>query len=479
MKNDESGSALLLTLIALALLSMISFFVILSANTEVKISNNFESQVRATYAALAGLNHARALVRGLSFTDLLRGPDGMYDKSASYFALARKFEFRNPLPLSTVFSLDISNAAAALPGVPDDGVISTGVRGDSAGTLLIPRPGIALTAPDPYGSGQILTARYFVKVTDNNGEASEIAGDLDDDPFTDGDGIVIVRSIGAARTFSEMTGAIQRLNSVAVFEARFKRPSVFDAGPAITVLGSDVSAHFSGTFEIAGGVSAGIGTLDTDTADAVHPEKVLLAAAGSSGLISGGGSPGPSILDISSMLRLDPERSQLLNPGLLWDFIHIKGPRFAEVYFDGDQNWAAGGTPYLGTFDISKPWNAPGQDPKIVFVNGNLNVVDGFSGAGLLIVTGAFSYTGVCSYNGLVLVLGGGSLVADGSGLGIQGGLVLASLINGETETVFGIPNISISGDSRFLSNRDAVKMALGLIPVAQISFREIAGSDP
>jgi hypothetical protein len=479
MKDNESGSALLIALIALALLSLLSFFVSLGANTEVKISDNFESQVRATYASLAGLNHARVLVRGLSFTDLLRGPDGMYDSSASSLALARQFKFRNPLPLLTVFSLDISNPAAVLSGVPDDGVISTGVWGNSAGTLLIPPSGIALTATNPYGPGRILTARYFVKVTDNNGEASEIAGDSGDDPFTDGDGIVIVRSMGAARTFSEMTGTIQRLNSVAVFEARFKRSSVFDAGPAVTILGTDASGHFASTFAIVGGMSPGIGTIDTDTTDAVNPAQSLLAAAGGFGLITGGGSSGPSIQEMGSAILSDPERSQLLNPVYLWNFVQISAPRFADLYFNGAQTWTAGATPYLGSFDVSKPWNAPGQDPKITVVNGNLDVTDGFSGAGLLIVTGAFSYTGVCSYSGLVLVMGAGTLSAAGSGPGIQGGLVLATLVGSGAGVGFGLPSISVGGNSRLLSDRAAVKMALGLVPVSQISFREIAGSDP
>jgi hypothetical protein len=479
MENKDTGSALLLTLILLALLSLLGLFVILNANTEVQISDNFESQVHATYAALAGLNHARALVCGLSFNDLLRGPDGMNDNSEPYLTLARKFEFRNPLSPLTALSLDIADPAAELPGMPDDGVLSTGFIGSVNGTVLIPITGIPLTAANPYGPGTIITARYFVKVTDNNGEASELSGDPADNPFSDGDGIVIVRSVGIARTFSEMTGAIRRLNSVSVYEARFKRPSTFDTGPAITVVGSDTSAHFTGDFEILGGMSLGIGTVDTDAADEFSPEQILLSASGSNGLITGGGSPGPSIRDISSMVLSDSDRSQLLKAGFLWDFVQRKGPRFADLYFDGNQNWGAAAAPYLGAFDSAKPWNAPGQDPKITVVNGDLDVTDGFSGAGVLIVTGAFSYTGVCSYSGLVLVMGTGRLSAGGTGPGIEGGLVLACLINSGTETAFGIPSISVSGNSRFVSNRDAIKMALSLIPVSQISFREIAGSDP
>jgi hypothetical protein len=479
MSDNESGSALLLTLIALALLSLLSFFVILNANTGVKISDNFETQIQATYAALAGLNHARALVRSLSFNDLLRGPDGAYSNFASYLVQARTFEFRNPIPLLTALSLDISNPAMAFTGIPDDGLISTGCSGTENGTPLVPSTGIALTAPNPYGAGAIITARYFVKVTDNNGEASEISGDPLDNPFIDGDGIVIVRSVGVSRTFSEATGAIQRLNSASVFEARFKRLSAFDAGPAVVVLGTNVNATFVGTFEILGGRSPGIGTVDTDTSDTGYPDQILLAAAGSSGVITGGGGANPSIRDISNDILLDRDRSQLLNPQFLWDFVQTKAPQFADIYLNGDQNWSSGSAPYLGAYDVSKPWNALGQDPKITVVKGNLNVTGGFSGGGLLIVTGAFSYTGTCAYNGLVLVIGSGSLSANGSGDGIQGGLMLAGVMNSRAGTVFGVPNISVSGNSRFLSNRDAVKMALGLVPVSQISFREIAGSDP
>jgi hypothetical protein len=475
----ESGSALLLTLIALALLSLLGFFVVLDANTGVKISDNFETQIQATYAALAGLNHARVLVRGLAYNDLLRGPDGAYDNSTSYLAQARGFEFRNPISLMAAHSLDISNPGTIFLGVPDDGLISAGFYGISSGTLLIPASGIALESPNPYGAGHIVTSRYFVKVTDNNGEGSEVSGDSNDNPFLDGDGIVIVRSVGVSRTFSEEIGAIRRLNSISVFEARFKRPSTFDAGPALVVLGTDVSASFDGTFDISGALSSGIGTIDTDITDAHHPDQVILGAVGGKGLITGGGLPIPSIQDISGSIQSDRDRALLLNPGFLWDFIQTKAPQFADNYFNGDQNWSNGSVPNLGQYDISRPWNAPGQDPKITVVHGNLNVTGGFSGGGLLIVTGTFSYTGTCGYNGLVLVIGSGSLSADGSGQGIQGAVILASLVNGGGVTVFGVPAISVKGSSRFLSNRDAVQMALRLLPVSQVSFREIAGVDP
>jgi hypothetical protein len=476
---QQEGVALLITLLALFLLSLLGLYLTLNANTELQISDNYETQIQATYAALAGLNHARALVRGLAFDDLLKGPDGVYSTSAAYLSKARKPDFRNPLSWSVAQSLNVFNPALDFSTMPDDGLISTGFYGGSAGTVLIPMAGIGLASRNPYGPGDIVTSRYFVKVTDNNSEPSEISGDPSDNPFVDGDGIVIVRSIGISKTFSESVGLVPKLNSIAVYEARIKRLSTFDLGPALVVIGNQTSASFSGTFLIDGNQSSGIGTIDTNAGDVYHPDQIIRAAALGHGSIIGGTQPNPSIRDISGQIGSNPDWALLLNPRYLWNFVHVQAPKFADNFFGGDQHWSDGSAPYAGSYDVSKPYNAPGQDPKITVVDGNLYVTGGFTGGGLLIVTGNLFCSGPYAYNGLVLVLGAGNLVAQGSGQGINGGLLVASLTEQSGGITFVTPGISVSGYSRFLSNRDAVKAAIALIPVSQISFREIAGSDP
>ncbi len=479
LARNEGGSALLLTLIALSLLSLLGLYISLNASTGVQISDNYETQVQATYAALAGLNHARALVRGLAFDDLLKGPDGAYSANLSDLAQARTFEFRNPLSLITAHSLNILDPTPDVSGISDDGLMNTGFYSGSSGTVLIPATGIALSSANPYGSGELVTSRYFVKVTDNNGESSEMSGDPGDNPFADGDGIVIVRSMGISKTFSGFAGMIPRLNSVAVFEARFKRLFAFLPGPAVVVIGTQVSASFGGSYEIAGNLSPGIGTIDTDILDDSYPDQVIRAAAGEYANITGAGRPVPSIEDISAGIRADRDRSLLLNPRFLWNFVHSQASQIADTFLEGDQWWSEGSAPYAGSFDTAKSWNAPGQDPRITVINGSLNVTGTFSGGGLLVVSGNLNYSGLFAFNGLVLVVGSGNLIADGSGQGIVGGLLVAGLIDQGGEIVFGTPGISIGGASRFVENRDAVKMAIGLLPASQISFREIAGSDP
>jgi len=70
-----------------------------------------------------------------------------------------------------------------------------------------------------------------VKVSDNNGEANELDRDPTDNPFFDGDRTIIVRSMGIAQTIAENSGGALRANSVAVYEARFRRTSVWTSMP--------------------------------------------------------------------------------------------------------------------------------------------------------------------------------------------------------------------------------------------------------
>ncbi len=477
--TEKNGIALLVALIALFLLSIIGLYMVANATTAIKISDNYEGRVQAAEAALAGLNHARALLRGLGFTDLLKGPDGAYDLDPLYEIQAKEFKFRNPVPLRMARTLNVHNPCENYSTIADDGVLNTGFYGGANGIPLIPAEGIALVAPDPNSGKEVTAARYFVKVTDNNGENSEIAGDAEDNPFIDGDGIVIVRSMGIAKTVAAHAVGSSRMNSVVVFEARFKRFATWDLGPAMVVLGSRIEAGFEGSCEISGGWFPGVGTIDPAPEDGVFPDQIFRAAASGRATITGGGESEPSVRDIGGQVNANPDQSMLLNAGYLWEFIKGRAPKAADYFFKDSQTWLDGSAPRLGSYDGSIPANAPGQDPKVTLVNGNLRITGGFSGGGLLIVTGDFTCSGSCAFTGLVLAIGSGRVNIDGYGPGIVGGLFAAN-INNENETiVFGAPAVSMAGNARLESNREAVRMALSLIPASQVSFREITNLDP
>jgi hypothetical protein len=469
--RGDNGSALIMVLMAVSFFSLVSIFMLLNASTGLQISDNCESQMQASYAALSGINHARSLLRGISFDDLLKGPDGACDRAAPYIAQARTIAFRNPFSISVAQSLDLSDPSAVIAGISDDGIINTGFYAGVQGIALIPLSGIAQWASNPQGPGLIITSRYFVKVSDNNASLSEIAGDPQNDPFFDGDGIITIRSMGVARAGSESTGAMRRNNSVVIFEARMKRSYPFNLGPALIVHGAQADSSFEGFFEIAGGDSAGIGTIDPDPNDGFFPDRMIRSSQLADGIITGGNLSNPSVLDISERVASNPTQSALLDPNYLDNLTRNVIPLAADLFYRDDQQWTEATVPPLGSYDSSKPPQAPGQNPKIVALAGNLRLDGNVSGAGLLLVSGDLVCSGSFHYSGLILVIGSGRLSLTGQA-NITGSVYVAN-------RDLGTAALSIGGGTILIANKRAVQMALDLLPASQISFREIAGADP
>jgi hypothetical protein len=478
----EEGLATLIALIALAIFSLLSFYMAFGAKTELRISDNYESEVQATYAARAGLTHARELVRGPVYNDLLLGPDGAYTNTAAYLSAARTFAFRNPVPWATARSLDILSPAASLTGLADDGLVNTGKYSSTNGTPLVPLIGIAETAPNPYGAGTITTARYFVKVTDNNGEATELAADAANNPFVDGDNTIIVRSMGIAQTLRQTVAGTVRRNSVAVCETRFRMLTTFDLDAPFVVEGPDVAPSapnlFNGVpFRIDGGASnPGIAVIDTNTSDttsAVNTFKGALAKNQERSITGIGANP--SIIDITNTILPGTDAAKLEDPAYLLNFVNTIVPAFADPpLYQGNQTWGGGSAPYIGSYDYTKPANDPSQNPRVTYVNGDLQVSGNLSGGGLLVVTGKLSGNGRFTFNGLVLVIGKGEVDFGGLNMGLHGGLFVANVSAASGTATFGVPKVTIGGNSDIIIDSNGIDMGVRQIAPIQLGYREI-----
>ncbi len=485
--NTETGIATVMILMALTFVGLISFFLVLDSTTELVTSDNFESHIRARYAALAGLNHARILVRGLCTDDLLRGPDGAYDSGATFMVQARAFSFRNPLSWTLARSIDILNPESLLGGLRDDGVINTGRSGTMNGVALIPLAGIALTDPDFSGTGASVHSRYFAKVCDNNGEASEIAADPADDPFSDGDGILIIRSMGVARTIAEIKDGSISTNAVSVYEIRLKRLSVFNLDGALVIQGSNIlpssGSMFGGIgFGIEGDdTKPGIATIDIDITDPFVPVDVIRGyLSGSQGNNIIGGAAKPSIQDITPAVGSHPEKVLLLNKDWLWDFVRLSLRTVADNTLVGDQVWTEGDHPDLGSYDPAQSPGLPSQRPRVTFVEGSVSADGAIAGGGLLVISGKLQIGSGFQFNGIVLLIGAGELEIVGAASAINGGVYLAGLSNASGTKSWQTPRFSIGGTSRLRFNQQAVDMGVRLMPPLQQGFREIVSTlDP
>ena len=478
LDRNEEGIALLIVLIALTLFSLMGLLSAMDAVTELRISDNCESHIRALQAARAGLNHARELLRGLPYDAQLEGADGGSDASPGYVASARTVAFRNPIPWLLARTLDLSDPDGGVAGMADDGILNTGSTGSAAGMTLIPRTGVIFGA-GLAGDGVI--ARYFVKITDNNGEASEVAGDPSDDPFRDGDGVIIVRSLGVASTISEVVGAARNRNSVAAFESRLRLRRTFALDAPVVLQGRSVEPSGTGMFIgdqflIEGGPDhAGIGVIDPDTLDGMLPAQDVTAGleTGQTGSVQGAGLI-PSIRDLTPLIAAPGEGRLLLERSYLWNFINQEVPQFADAAFSGSQVWDAGSAPDLGYYNPAFPATDPLQRPRVTFVGGDLTLNGMIEGAGILVVTGRVTITGSFGFRGLILLVGAGRLEAEGWNPGLAGGLYMAALTDSGSSVDWANARISIAGPTRIAMNEEAIEMALRLIPPAQIGCREI-----
>jgi hypothetical protein len=478
--GQQHGLALLIALIAVSLFSVIGLHLALVATAQVKISDNYESYIQARAAALAGLNHARVLLRGLGFDDQLRGPDGTYDVSPGYVAYARSHGYRSPVNWSIARMLDLQNPAAALAAIPDDGVANAGRHPGGDGVELIHRLGIVRTVPNPHGPGILCASGYFVKVSDNNGEASEQARDPEDNPFTDGDGQIIVRSMGIAQTIMEGTQAGVRRNSVVLFEARLKRLSTFDLDAPLVVLSDTVAPSSSGMFggiqfSVQGGAAnPGIATIDPATGNGIAPAVQIAAGLSPAqlGNIQGTGLA-PSIQDITATIAAHADKNLLLDAAYLWRFVRQDAPRFADNLCSGPQRWMDAAPIPLGRYDPLLPPGAPVQDPKVTYVDGDLVVDGNLEGAGLLIVTGRVLLRGNLVFHGTVLIIGAGELDCGGASR-ITGAVFLANLSDSNETLIRGTARLTVREISSIVFDRETIRMAASLIPAVQLSFREV-----
>jgi hypothetical protein len=477
MTGDE-GLAVLSAVMTLALFGLIGIYLSLSATTEVRISDNYEALIQARYAALAGAAHTRDLLRGLDFDDLLNGPDGTHSSAVDYLASARTYGFRNPFPWSLARFVECSSPAADVAGLPDDGLINTGAYSGAPGTALIPATGVPFcgAAANPRA-----VARYFVKASDNSGEAGEIAADPSDDPFHDGDGVLLVRSMGIASTFLEHTGTAVRRNAVSVFETRYKRRNTFQLGAPLVILGDSVSpasgALFEGNgFRLRGSATGpGLAVIDPDTSNANSPVQQIRAAltADQTGAITGDGAP-PSVRDVTSEVASEAEKARLLDPAYLGNFASRTAVRFADTIFEGDQIW--GVTPAgLGVYDPDMPAKAPGQWPQVTVVLGSLEVTGDVSGGGLLVILGRLRVSGTFRFNGLILVVGTGELDLRPTNLTVTGAVFLAAVAPDTIPPALGMPRLTLGGNAVLQMNPGAVQTAVRLIPPDQTGFREVA----
>jgi len=136
-----------------------------------------------------------------------------------------------------------------------------------------------------------------------------------------------------------------------------------------------------------------------------------------------------------------------------------------------------------GSNSISVDVGSPG-DSKVVVVEGDFHLkgdgVTPLHGAGMLIVTGELVFNGDINYDGMILVLGEGSMRRQGGGSGtLSGGIIVANTLGpdgvpGTADDVLGSPTLDTSGggDSNIRFCSTVIDDMIGAVPPRPIAFK-------
>jgi hypothetical protein len=124
-------------------------------------------------------------------------------------------------------------------------------------------------------------------------------------------------------------------------------------------------------------------------------------------------------------------------------------------------------------------------NPMTVVVDGDFSMSGNYTGYGLLVVTGNFSYDGTSGWNGIVLVVGDGTTTYNGSGGGnnsFNGAIYVATIWDNQHNLLnsFGPVQYDISGGggSGTYYNSCWIKAAQQPVTYQVLSFREIPYND-
>jgi hypothetical protein len=462
--RSEKGSALILALIVSVILMVFGLAVSLTSLSDFTMSMEFESHKRALHTAEAGLAAAQRSLRGRTINAALQET-----RQVPVYVAGGPAYHRDPVDFREARSVDYLRPPSAIGTVSLNG-------------LLTPGTGVALER-----------GRFIARISDND--------DGDGDLLVDSDNTFFIRVAGIEPGPPQETVLFgsNLKNSVAMIEALFKRDLSFNVSSPFSVYGPTAvpssnrffngnSFHLNGydhtgmtLEEILRGnrnygddhhAMAGLSVLNDDPAagDATASMEAIyedMMANQRNNIIGAEGPYGdePSLRDDTEMVREsdNPDAVNLFDPEFLAAFIERISAAADEVYPDGTR--LSGEDVELGTV----------EEPRIIVAEGDFSLTGGGSGAGLLVVKGKFEYNGGFNYNGLILVVGEGEVDIGGANKTVVGGIYTARIEeDADGNQVFGTPSFSLGGQSNFFFAGDRIEMALSLLPLRMLSWREI-----
>jgi hypothetical protein len=471
-RRFERGIALFMAIFTLLLITAIAAGMIMLTNTDTNISSNFRDEQAAYFGAKAGIEEVR---------DRMRTYSNPTDSLASLLPVGSPTTSAPPIPGQPGGILYVTNPLNGETDTPwlvdqshypdNEICIEMGYMSGACGANPTrPLPGAGngwyntATASSTYAASPALAwkwTRIAVKVnTTSSGTSSK---SYVDGVTTDNsqivcwnDGTEVSLPSGYATCQSHGWEPVYVLTTLAVTpsgsrrmvqaDAAFSLPMfpgamVFDGpNPTYNVPSSSafgVSGNDGGT----GPTYAGAPTCPTPYNEpalgAYNPaaQTTLQTAINANAPQYTGGASNVSaqLGALSDVTGLNSLVSTVTNAA----YGAIGGTPISGAVYNGNQTSVASyGTPAL---------------PVINVITGNLTMSGALTGSGILLVEGTLTLQGTPNYNGLILVIGKGSVIKNGGGNGtVNGSIMVANLYNSSNQLITsgapGSPTISWNG---------------------------------
>ncbi len=424
--GNERGIVLAVVLMFLVILGAMGSAAVMKTRGAIKISDNYKDSEEMFYAAQAGTEHAREVLREINATST--------DSSSFTDELATA-----------------SGSNGILDGYvsgSDDLPIINATLGNGTYTVYLTND---LT--DGY-SNAIDTNKTVMFTSVASGPQGHEA---------------VIETTVSAYEFFNFPGAITLLGEGANFaggnsnakelhgDDQCATPVVFPAKPVVaisSILPMDLL-----------GVQSNINGSKPDTYYTKDELGLDVTASSRPDLIA-------SVIPTSMLLVIQNNYGiNLLDPNDLDALVTmLMGISFATV--------APGGSS-AGTVNVGTP-----GDPKVVVVNGNFDLNG--NGAGILVVIGQLTFRGNVNYDGIVLVIGEGYMKRNGGGNGtISGGILVANTANltpgpdgipGNADDELGPPTFDTSGggNSNVQYCSTAIDDVVAGLPLKVKAFRHL-----
>lgn len=499
LRRSQAGVALLISIFVLMLISVMALSLVLASGTETALAGNYRSSASAYYASLAGLEEGRGRL-------LPKNPNPL--------------AVPTPLPLNQV--VYILNPA---PGEAAGSPLGSAYYPDKEYCSEFPQTcgGVQVNTPNSVSSVAGLPPALYKWVRINAVTEKSLNLDVNGDQFLDPSTPLYydpahLNVSGQPQpslivTLTPPPTAVQALEvtSLAALPDGSRKLTQYVVAPvssgnppslpmnfvppgsagqtfpaALTLLGNNV--QFQGptdpnsSFGINGNDQCG----STSTVSAIgytNPQDFQQIESGTSpnqNSYPGAGKSTPSVMNIAGLppSLQTPSGLDALVQAIALSSDKVLGP-------------PPPGIP-AGSFDETMlPRTLPGSTATVV-VNGDFDLGSGASGFGLLVVTGTFTYDADTSWNGIILVIGKGQVVANkiGNMTGkFDGAILIAQTRNPSTGTLLSDPNLGpasysnqnsgASGGWGIYYNTCSIKSAQQAIqngiPFRILSYRQIS----